>query len=409
VPRLLAANNYYYRRGGAETVFLDQNALFEDIGWSVIPFCMRHPDNYPSPWAGYFVDEIEFGQAYSLPRKLSMVPKTIYSLEARRKLKRLLRDTRPDVFHAHNIYHHISPAILGVVAKRGIPVVMTLHDLKLACPSYNMLTHDGICERCRRNRLYNVVVHKCIKGSRALSAVVFLESTLHRLLKTYMRHVSRFVVPSLFYINKLVEWGFDATRFIHIPNFVETRDIAPSGEVGAAFLFAGRLAPEKGIMTLMKAAAQAHVPLWIAGAGPLDSSLRAFAAQAAMDVTFLGYLSKEQLYARICQARAVVMPSEWYENAPLSLMEAYAAGVPVIGARIGGIPELIHERETGLTFTSGSVEDLACALREMAELSDSTVRAMGAAGRAWMEAQYTPRMYRERLLGLYQSLGVASA
>lgn len=406
MPTLLAVNNYYYRRGGAETVFLAQNALFEAIGWSVTPFCMRHPENDSTPWARYFVDEIEFGRSYTLSQKLRMIPKTVYSLEARRRLRALMREAKPDICHAHNIYHHISPSILGLLTQSGIPTVLTLHDLKLACPAYTMLTHDGVCERCKKNKVYNVIRHRCIKGSRALSTVVFIESAVHRLLKTYASNVARFVVPSRFYIKKLVDWGFDAARLVHIPNFVETRDIRSSSNVGRAFLYAGRLAPEKGVLTLMKAATQARVPLWIAGSGPQEPDLRALAAQSTLDVTFFGYLSKQALHAKTREARAVAVPSEWYENAPLSIMESYAAGTPVIGARIGGIPELIREGETGLTFVSGSVEDLARALRKVADTSDAAVRELGQEGRTWMQAHYSPQVYRARLLSLYQTLGV---
>ena len=168
---LLAINNYYYYRGGAETLFLEHNRIFQDLGWQVVPFAMRHAQNLATPWSEFFVDEVEFGNDYSLREKLVRVPKVIYSFEAREKLARLLKAVEPDVCHAHNIYHHISPSILGLLKRRGIPTVLTLHDLKIACPAYSMLTHDGICERCRGGRLYNVLAHRCIKGSRALSAI----------------------------------------------------------------------------------------------------------------------------------------------------------------------------------------------------------------------------------------------
>ena len=177
MPTLLSVNNYYYRRGGAEVVFLGQNRLFEDIGWRVIPFSMQHSSNFDTPWSEYFVNEIEFGAQYSTWQKLAWIPKVIYSFEARRKLARLVDMVQPDVCHAHNIYHHLSPAILSLVKSRGVPVVLTLHDLKLACPAYKMLTHDGICERCKGGRLYNVMWHRCIKESISLSAVVMLEAS----------------------------------------------------------------------------------------------------------------------------------------------------------------------------------------------------------------------------------------
>ena len=173
---LLSVNNYHYYRGGAETVFLEHNRMFERQGWQVVPFAMHHARNLPSPWSEHFVDEIEFGETYSLREKLTRVPRVIYSRQARQRLRQLLDATHPDICHAHNLYHHISPSILGLLKQRGVPVVLTLHDLKIACPAYQMLASDGICERCRDGRLYNVVRHRCIKNSSALSAVVMVEA-----------------------------------------------------------------------------------------------------------------------------------------------------------------------------------------------------------------------------------------
>ncbi len=407
MPTLLSVNNYYYRRGGAEVVFLGQNRLFEDIGWRVIPFSMQHSSNFDTPWSEYFVNEIEFGAQYSTWQKLAWIPKVIYSFEARRKLARLVDMVQPDVCHAHNIYHHLSPAILSLVKSRGVPVVLTLHDLKLACPAYKMLTHDGICERCKGGRLYNVMWHRCIKESISLSAVVMLESILHRLLCSYSKNVDRFAVPSRFLIEKMVEWGWDRSRFTHIPNFVNVNTLRPNYEVGRPFLYFGRLGPEKGVATLIRAAASVKAPLQIAGAGPEEPTLRRLAADLGADVSFLGYLTGSVLYDAIRSARAVVLPSEWYENAPVSLMEAYALGKPVIGAHIGGIPELVRQGETGITFQSGSAESLATALRTFADMSAGRLAKMGRCGRVWMKAEYTAQRYCVRVLALYQELGVS--
>jgi glycosyltransferase involved in cell wall biosynthesis len=407
MPTLLSINNYYYYRGGAETVFLEQNRMLEAASWAVVPFAMRHPKNLATPWSEYFVDEIEFGQAYSLAGRLARAPKVIYSFEARRKLAKLLERARPDVCHAHNIYHHISPSILGLLKRRGVPTVLTLHDLKIACPAYNMLTHDGICERCRGGRLYNVVAHRCIKGSLALSTVVFAESVLHRLLGSYSTCVSRFLVPSRFYIEKLCEWGYPRSLFRYMPNFVDVARSQPQFSAGAGFVYFGRVSREKGLATLVRAAAAARCKLSIVGTGSQLDELKALAAQLGADVAFPGYLVGEPLQAAVRAARGVVLPSEWYENAPMSVLEAYALGKPVIGARIGGIPELIRENETGLTFASGDEASLAAALRDLDARPASAVEAMGRAGRSWVEQDFTAEAYRARLLETYRELGVA--
>jgi glycosyltransferase involved in cell wall biosynthesis len=406
MPTLLSINNYYYRRGGAEVVFLEQNHLFEEIGWQVVPFAMQHPQNLASAWQDYFADEIEFGRDYSLTQKVSSATKIIYSFEARKKIAALATKVQPNIAHAHNIYHHISPAIFGKLKAMGIPTVLTLHDLKIACPAYKMLTHDGICERCKGGQLWNVAVHKCVKDSRMLSSVIMVESAVHRLLGCYSRDVDKFVTPSRYYLEKLVEWGWSRERFAYIPNFVDVRQFVPDGKVGKAFVFFGRLGSEKGLATFIRAATLAGVKVWLVGTGPEEDNLRQLAQTLNADVEFLGYKTGKDLTDTISAARAMVLPSEWYENAPMSVMEAYALERPVIGADIGGIPELIRVSETGALFTSGDAEALANQLRHFSALSDADILAMGKAGRAWAEQDFTAARYRERLLELYASMGV---
>jgi glycosyltransferase involved in cell wall biosynthesis len=406
---LLSINNYYYYRGGAETVFLEESKMFQHAGWTVVPFAMKHPKNLESPWSDYFIDNIEYGERYSFGEKLVRLPKVVYSLEARRKLARLLDVTWPDVCHAHNVYHHISPSIFGLLKQRSIPVVLTLHDLKIACPAYNMLASDGICERCRGGRLYNVLLHRCIKDSAALSAVALMEAVLHGLLGTYINCVTRFVVPSRFYMEKLCDWGWPRPMFSHVPNFVDTNRYRARYAPGKAFLYFGRLSREKGLATLIRAAAASGSQLYLAGTGPQELELRELAVELKADVTFLGFLSGDLLHDAVREARAVVLPSEWYENAPMSVLEAYALGKPVIGARIGGIPELIHEEETGLGFVSGDVESLSAALRAMAELPDTVIEDMGRRARHLVEQEFTAGAYQRRMMCIFQELGVSMA
>ncbi len=405
---LLSINNYYYRRGGAETVFFEQNRLFEEIGWRIVPFAMRHKNNLPSDWEDYFVSEIEYGEHYSLLEKAVRAQKVAYSFEARSNILRLLDTVRPSIAHAHNVYHHLSPSFLGILQRRGIPTVMTLHDLKLACPAYKMLASDGICERCKNGAIWNVARQRCIKNSLTLSVVVLAETSLQRLLGTYSHGVDRFIVPSRFYLEKLVEWGWPRARFRHIPNFVDTDSLQPHGVPGKDYVYVGRLSAEKGLPTFVRAIAAAGASGRIVGSGPEEAALRKLVAQTGADITFTGQLHGKTLHDAIRGARALVLPSEWYENAPVSIMEAYALERPVIAARIGGIPELVREHETGALFASGASEELAACLRRFDQLPDDTVHAMGKSGRHWMASEFGTRHYRERLLTLYQDMGVAA-
>jgi glycosyltransferase involved in cell wall biosynthesis len=408
-PLLLSINNYFYPRGGAEVLFLEHNRLFEGAGWQVVPFAMRHPQNLPTPWADYFPDEIEFGRSYGLATKLLHAERVIFSLQARRRMQELLAQVRPRIAHAHNIYHHLSPSILPTLRARGIPVVMTVHDLKLACPAYTMMAADQPCERCRGGRIHNVVVNRCIKGSLVLSGLIMVETLVHRLLRLYDANVTKFVVPSRFVLDKLVQWGWDRDRFVHIPNFVDVERFQPDRPIGKRFVYCGRVQKNKGVETLVRAAALARQPVTIAGDGPEATRLRALATDVGADVVFLGHLSKAELSDVVQSARAIVVPSEVNENAPLALLEGYAAGRPAIGARIAGIPELVREEETGALFPSGDVAALAAALDRFAALPEARLTEMGAAGRRWVEQDFTATRYRNRLLALYDSLDGADA
>ena len=193
--RLLAINNYFYRRGGAEAVFFDHMEMFRRLDWDVVPFAMQHGRNEPSPWSAYFVSEIEFGEPASLARRVGQAASVIYSFEARRRLKALIERTQPAVAHAHNVYHHLSPAIFATLRAAGVPTVLTLHDLKIACPAYKMLRQGQVCEDCRGGHVFNVLRHRCIKGSTLLSAVILAETLTQTVLGLYRDKVDRFVVP----------------------------------------------------------------------------------------------------------------------------------------------------------------------------------------------------------------------
>jgi glycosyltransferase involved in cell wall biosynthesis len=406
LPKLLKINTYHYRRGGSDVVYLEHAALMGARGWSTAYFAMHHPKNEPCEWSPYFVNELEFGQAYSLRAKLAMASKVVYSFEAQHKLRSLLAAFHPDVAHLHCIYHHLSPAILPVLREQGVPAVMTAHDLKIACPAYKMLNRTGVCERCKGGNLTHVVLNRCVRDSLAASLIVAVESTLHRCLDTYRKHLDAVVVPSRFFEKKLIEWGWPQEKFCYIPNYIDATLFEPRFEPGGYFLYFGRLAPEKGVATLMRAAVSAKVSLKIAGLGPEEASLKALQQSLGGDIDFMGFQSGQALHDLIQSARAVVLPSEWYENAPMSVLESFAFGKPVLGANIGGIPELVVNGVSGWTFASRDVAELADLLQRVNTLPQAEVAELGRSARAWVEENFHRRGYEQSMLGLYADLGV---
>jgi glycosyltransferase involved in cell wall biosynthesis len=406
VPRLLSLNTYNYRRGGSDVVFLEHDAMFKALGWETGVMTMHHPMNESSPWSRFFADEIEFDHQYAWLDKIIKASKVIYSFEAKRKIGQLLDLFPADIAHAHCLYHHLSPSVLSELKSRGIPTVMTAHDLKLACPAYKMLNRDGICEKCRSGNLLHVIKNRCIKESLSASGLVMIESSVHKLFKLYRRNLDKIIAPSKFYHHKLQEWGWSPAQIIHIPNHINAECYIPNYQHSDYFFYFGRLAAEKGVATLIRAAAQAKVKLRIAGTGPEADFLQRLAVVLQSDVEFLGFVSGEPLKILIRDARAVVLPSEWYENAPMSILEAYASGTPVLGACIGGIPEMLQDGETGALFESGNAQQLAALLSSFQALPNNKISSMGKTARDYVASTFNSERYIQAMLNLYSELGV---
>lgn len=402
---LLSINNYHYLRGGAEKVFLDHNELMKEVGWRVAPFSMHGEKNLPSEWSSYFVKEIEFGESYSTLQKMVNAVKIIHSYEAKQQIAKLVQDFRPSIAHGHNIYHHLSTSILSALRAHGVPVVLTLHDLKIACPAYTMLSHGKICEKCKGGGIHNVFTNKCMKDSTLLSGLIMVEAYFNQLFGMYKRNVNRYVVPSQFYIDKFVEWGFPRHQFVHIPNYVELKESHPKCQVGNYFVYAGRLSKEKGLITLVKAAAAQGSRLIIAGSGPEELHVKKLSSElGASHVEFAGYLDKQALSELVAGCRAVIVPSEWYENCPMSIIEAFAAGKVVIGSDIGGISEMIEEGVDGFKFKMGSSDQLAGLMNQVARMTEDTLVEMGGKAVEKVRTHYSKEQYLEKTLQLYSEI-----
>lgn len=394
--RILLVNKFQYLKGGAEKHVFELRQLLQDHGHTVIDFGMADPQNPPSPYAEYFVSRTDFSRVRFDWQGVRTATRTIWSVEAARKIDRIIRATKPDIAHVHNIYHQLSPSILPVLKRHQIPVVQTLHDYSLISASYNLFAHHEICEHGKGGKYWDYTKHRCVKNSWAASALSALEYAWHDRMRVYEKNVSLFISPSRFLQDTVRQWGKQIPIEV-LPNFVPP--VATTTSIpGNYFLFVGRLSEEKGIKTLLEAVKGTSVSLHIAGTGPEEAALKKFTADHHLtNVTFLGQLTGEMLTRAMTGAKALVVPSQWYENCPLVILEAYAHGKAVIGASIGGIPELINDGVTGKLFSPTDVSQLRSILQSV---TDAELAAWGLAASAKVR-QYTPDRYYDRLLQLY--------
>ena len=405
--KVLHVNKFYYNRGGAETVYFATAELLERHGHEVIPFAMEDARNFESPYARYFVSNIELREeAGGLSGKLAAAGRILYSREAERKIDALVRDTKPDIAHLHNIYHQLSPSILRALARHGVPVVMTLHDYKLICPAYTLYTDGAVCGRCKGGAYYNAVVHSCVKDSRLKSAICATEAYLHSAMGLYRRLVKLFISPSEFLTAKVIEFGLDPRRVVTVPNFIDPAAFRATAGGGRYFLYAGRAEKVKGLRTLLEAVAGSAIArdyeLWIAGDGEDRGWLEAYCAEKKLaNVRFLGHLTQAELEPVMADALFAVAPSEWYENAPLSVLEAAARGKAIVASDMGGIPEMVRHGETGLIFPAGNAGQLRSAIEQLLREPERT-RAMGRQARALVEEKFSPEGHYRQLLRVYE-------
>lgn len=366
--RILQVNKFYYPLGGADKYFLDLSRALEKAGHEVAVFSMAHPKNIPSPFSQYFVSQINFNKG-GWRDKLRAPGRIIYSFEAKRKFKKLIVDFKPDIIHIHNIYHQISPSILDIAKKFKIPVIMHLHDYKLICPNYQLFADGKICEACKPRKYYRCTQKRCFKGSLLKSFLATIEMYLHHSVwEIYEKNINTFIAPSAFIKNKIIEFGWQPEKIKVIinpfsPLFITSREEKDKIIKEDYLLYFGRLSLEKGLSTLIKAAASSGSHLKFVGSGQAEAELKKIAEEYKVKAEFLGFKSGEELRPVILQAKAVIIPSIWYENMPLSLLEALSLGKIVIAASSGGVPEIIKDGVNGLLFNAGDVDDLSAKIK----------------------------------------------
>lgn len=405
--RILHVNKFLYRRGGAESYMLDLAALQARAGHDVEFFAMAHPENLPARFAGWFPAHVELEPGpSSLGGQIRAGGRVLWSNSARRGIARVVEDFQPDVVHLHNVYHQLSPSVLDPLRRSGIPAVMTLHDYKLACPNYQFLDHGALCQACLDGGFRQAVRRRCKGDSLPASALCAAESWLHRRTGAY-GPVARFVCPSQFLLGRMARAGVFPERLRRVRHFIDLSQCEPKREAGGDVVFAGRLSPEKGVDTLIAAIGRLGptAVLRVAGEGPDGDGLRALADDLAPGrVIFYGRLGKADVEALLRAACVVAVPSRWYENQPMIVLEALGLGVPVVASDIGGLPELVETGLNGALVPPEDDEQLAAALAGLLARPGRAL-AMGRAARAEVASGHSPRVHLGRLEEIYHEAG----
>lgn len=376
LPRVLIVHSAYQQRGGEDSVVDAELALLRDAGHEV---ALYRRDNAEVERMG----------------RLQLAAETLWSRRTGAEIDAEIDRFAPDVIHVHNTMPLVSPSVYWAAARRRVPVVQTLHNFRLMCPQGMLLREQSVCEDCVGHVPWRAVAHRCYRGSVAGSAVLASTVTLHRAIGTYRRRVTRYIALNRFCRDKFVEGGLPPERIRIKPNFLDmdTPAVPPERDGG---LFVGRLSIEKGVHVLARAlGADPSLRVSVVGTGELDDATR-----AAFGDRLLGFKPLPEILARMQRAAYLVLPSIWYENFPRTIVEAYACGLPVIASRLGALPEIVRDGETGLLFDPGSSDDLHRKLT-WAQQHPQAMAEMGARARREYETLYTPAVNHRMLAGIY--------
>lgn len=393
--KILLINNFHYRKGGSETVYFNTGRLLSEHGHDVIWFSFADPANIPCDQTSYFPEKSS--------SKVGQIAGYFYNKKVKKALIALLEAERPDIANVHLIWGGMTPAIFDALRKFNVPLVHTVHDYRMVCPAYTFRNGRGeICEKCVNQKYMPCVSGRCSKGSAAMSAMMAAEMYTRGWFHNPLKNIDGFIFVSKFCERKHIEHnpGFADARRMVLYNSVNVPAPA-SPQRGDYFLYYGRLSYEKGVEDLIGAFLRPGAPkLKIVGTGPVEEKLKV-QASGATNIEFVGYRSGEPLFDLVRGCSFVIVPSRWYENNPMTIVEAYAYGKPVIGARIGGIPEILEGKGTGFIYESGDVDGLYRCVGDAVSASDEQYRAMSLSARLFYEQNFSEEEYYNKLMAFY--------
>lgn len=391
--KILLANKFYYRRGGDCIYTINLEQLLKQHGHKVAVFAMDYSDNIKTDWGKYFPSEIKFKFGFGI---VEATRRPFGTKEVSSKFNKLLKDFKPDVVHLNNIHSQLSPVIAEIAHRYGIKVVWTIHDYKLLCPRYDCLRNGNeVCYACFDDK-HNVLRYKCMKNSIIASMLSYYEAN-----KWSRERIESFtdvyVCPSKFMANMMKKGKFEARKLVALNNFIDVGKCKRDDyDRKNYYCYIGRLSGEKGVATLINAANSLPYKLIVIGDGPLRQKMESIST--ANNIEFVGKKDWDEIKKLVGNARFIVVPSECNENNPLSIIESLCLGTPVLGANIGGIPELIDECLNGMLFESRNIENLRCKIEEMWNASFQYAKIAKVS-----QARYNAEKYYDEIMKIYKN------
>lgn len=412
---ILIVNWTWYPSGGDWTYIENVSTLYQENGHKVIPFSMADERNIPSEYSRFFIGNINYkklNEQKKITKGVEVLTKSIYSIEAKKNLERLLDTVKIDLAHLNLIHHYITPSILKVLKKRNIPIIWTLHDYTTICPQSTFISNDKICEKCIGGRFINCTLNKCKKQSYLASSVASLENYVYRF-SNYYTYVDYFVCPSVFSYEKHKQHGFHPEKLrqiyhgyqFKIDEINDSSNLLTKNGDRKYIVFVGRLEKIKGVSTLLKAMKyNTNIHLKVIGDGESEKDLLAYQAQYNLtNIEFMGKKSKEEVWQLIHSSEFLICPSEWYEVLGFTIVEAMLMGKPVIGANLGAIPETVIHNYSGILFEAGNVEELSKRIRILYNDKNEISR-LGTNAKAHAENLFCPKKHFQELKKLIPNL-----
>lgn len=409
--KIALVNYRYFISGGPERYYFNIKEILENNGHQIIPFSVKSSRNISNDYEKYFLDivddEVYFAQAKKKTPKmiLKSFTRMFYSFEAKRKMRQLIRDTRPDIVYIMQMHNKISPSIVDAARAEGVPVIHRISDFQYMCPNALFYNNKiGVCEDCLKGKRMSCVKYRCVLNSPVYSAIKMAAKWLHDVMHV-TKKIDAFVVPSSFTLKRLKEYGIPQEKLNHIPTFFNLKEFDPEVEYKPFILFVGRIEKQKGLMTLIKAFENTEYNLKIIGFSNdgYEDELKNYLKGKRHNIEFLGRKNFEGIVPYLKSCLCTTVPSEWYDNFPNVILESFAYKKAVIATDFGSLPELVVNNETGLTFKYADINDFKKKIKYMFEHPSETKK-MGDIAYNRMISMYSPTQHYNQLIKLFNQI-----